>query len=482
MINIKISFNGFIIKLSALLICSFLLITCSKEIEIIPEPETPIYPITINIEGEGQVDYESINGISSSNYELGTSIILTANPSENWEFIGWSGSIISSENPVEITISDSTEVKAKFMRYFDYKQPSNKFKNSDFWVDIESIPTSNGIDLFQTSYSAAYSYADFNGDGYEDILLAKNKYNIERHPLELFINNKNENFVLDQTLIQNNIGCETARKSIVGDYNGDGKPDVFFADHGAEGAVFEFAYPSILLSNSNGYNFEILDNLPKSFYHGAASGDIDNDGDLDIITSTGLVLINDGFANFSDMNQLWQTSEGGIYTIELIDINNDGFLDLIVGGHTMASYDLESEKIYFGNGINYSDSNSILLPKVLGYGVSTDFSFYDINNDGFDDIFVNRAGGSVTANNTYDTDFYVGWAVQLIINNQGTDFIDVTDSYFDVFQGAENSMVWIRVQDIDNNGSVDLFENDKYHFDTTQIFRWEWNGSSFIKM
>ena len=45
------------------------LITCSKEIEIIPEPETPIYPITINIEGEGQVDYESINGISSSNYE-----------------------------------------------------------------------------------------------------------------------------------------------------------------------------------------------------------------------------------------------------------------------------------------------------------------------------------------------------------------------------------------------------------------------------
>ena len=228
MINIKIYFNGFIIKLSALLICSFLLITCSKEIEIIPEPETPIYPITINIEGEGQVDYESINGISSSNYELGTSIILTANPSENWEFIGWSGSIISSENPVEITISDSTEVKAKFMRYFDYKQPSYKFKNSDFWVDIESIPTSNGIDLFQTSYSAAYSYADFNGDGYEDILLAKNKYNIERHPLELFINNKNENFVLDQTLIQNNIGCETARKSIVGDYNGDGKPDVFF--------------------------------------------------------------------------------------------------------------------------------------------------------------------------------------------------------------------------------------------------------------
>ncbi|WP_295831765.1 hypothetical protein, partial [uncultured Winogradskyella sp.] len=173
-----------------MLICSFLLITCSKEIEIIPEPETPIYPITINIEGEGQVDYESINGISSSNYELGTSIILTANPSENWEFIGWSGSIISSENPVEITISDSTEVKAKFMRYFDYKQPSYKFKNSDFWVDIESIPTSNGIDLFQTSYSAAYSYADFNGDGYEDILLAKNKYNIERHPLELFINNK----------------------------------------------------------------------------------------------------------------------------------------------------------------------------------------------------------------------------------------------------------------------------------------------------
>ena len=94
------------------------IISCSKETEIIPEPETPIYPIVVNIEGEGQVAYESNNGVSSSNYELGTSIILTANPSENWEFIGWSGSIISSENPVEITISDSTEVKAKFIRYF----------------------------------------------------------------------------------------------------------------------------------------------------------------------------------------------------------------------------------------------------------------------------------------------------------------------------------------------------------------------------
>jgi len=47
-----------------------LLISCSKEIEIIPEPEPSIYPIVLNIEGEGQVAYESDNGVSSSNYEF----------------------------------------------------------------------------------------------------------------------------------------------------------------------------------------------------------------------------------------------------------------------------------------------------------------------------------------------------------------------------------------------------------------------------
>ncbi|MFD2529262.1 FG-GAP-like repeat-containing protein [Polaribacter marinaquae] len=455
--------------------------SCSKESEIIPEPELSIFPFSVNVEGEGNITYQSQNGLSTSNYESGTIITLEANPSKKWEFIGWSGSIISSENPLEIIISDSTEVTAKFMRYFDYMQPSYKFKNSDFWLDIQTLPELNGINIHQTSYDSACSYADFNGDGYEDVIIAKYTYNTNRNPLELFLNKKNEKFVLDQSLIQNNIGAENARKSIVGDYNGDGKPDLFFADTGAELMTYEFAYPSILLSNSNGYKFEILNNLPKAFYHGAASGDIDNDGDLDIITSTGLVLINDGTANFIEMNDLWDTNEGGIYTVELIDINNDSFLDLIVGGHTMTTYDLKSEKIYFGNGVNFSDSNSILLPKVFGYGVSTDFSFYDINNDGFEDIFVNRAGGSVTANNTYDSDFYVGWSVQLIINNQGKEFIDVTKDYFNIYQGNEPCMVWIRTQDIDNNGFLDLFENDKYHFDTNQIFRWEWNGSLFIK-
>ncbi|MDA8707423.1 hypothetical protein N9L97_03795, partial [Cyclobacteriaceae bacterium] len=58
--------------------------------------------------------------------------------------------------------------------------------------------------------------------------------------------------------------------------------------------------------------------------------------------------------------------------------------------------------------------------------------------------------------------------------------------------GGNHSVVWIRVQDIDNNGKIDLIENDKGHFNSEEYswsnvsgntpVRWEWDGSRFIKI
>lgn len=57
------------------------------------------YPLTINIQGEGTVREEIVSSARSSDpteYNSGTTLRLTAVPSEGWVFSDWSGSVSST--------------------------------------------------------------------------------------------------------------------------------------------------------------------------------------------------------------------------------------------------------------------------------------------------------------------------------------------------------------------------------------------------
>ena len=63
------------------------------------------YPLTITIQGEGTVTEEIISSSkTTTEYNSGSSIRLTAIPSDEWVFTGWSGSVSSTENPIELTV------------------------------------------------------------------------------------------------------------------------------------------------------------------------------------------------------------------------------------------------------------------------------------------------------------------------------------------------------------------------------------------
>ena len=72
------------------------------------------YPLTIEIEGEGTVSEKVIKAGVATDYNSGTIVELTAEPTRDWEFIEWTGDIASTENPVQITINNATTVKARF--------------------------------------------------------------------------------------------------------------------------------------------------------------------------------------------------------------------------------------------------------------------------------------------------------------------------------------------------------------------------------
>jgi hypothetical protein len=325
------------------------------------------------------------------------------------------------------------------------------------------------------------SIADFNNDGYYDILFAPtgNDQVETRLPIEIYLNEgDNETFTIAPTsLISNNIGLITARKTIIGDFNGDGKPDAFFADHGIH-AGWVGGIPGILLSDGDGYNFE-LTNLPRGFYHTTTSGDIDNDGDLDIYTPAlenensvmaYSFLINDGLGNFVIKNDIYNRDFVSV-TSELYDINNDGFLDLIIG--------TGSTRIFYGDGVNFLSKPYVELNEEVGTWEVYDFGFYDLDEDGYDDIIVSFSNGN-------------GFKIKIFKQNSDQSFEEKTNDWIENSIGQNHSLVWIRVQDIDNNGFVDIIENDKGHFNSEEYSwsnvsgntpaRWEWNGTKFIKI
>ena len=60
------------------------------------------YPLTINIEGEGTVTEEIVNTGRTTEYDSGTTVRLTAQASEGWEFSGWSDGVTNEVRTLNI--------------------------------------------------------------------------------------------------------------------------------------------------------------------------------------------------------------------------------------------------------------------------------------------------------------------------------------------------------------------------------------------
>jgi len=92
-----------------------------KEIEII-DSMTVVgnfsriqFELTVNLVGSGQVTQTIIKEGISTKYNSGTIVELNAKPSAGWEFKEWSGALIGTENPRQITIDKAKSVTATFI-------------------------------------------------------------------------------------------------------------------------------------------------------------------------------------------------------------------------------------------------------------------------------------------------------------------------------------------------------------------------------
>ena len=89
-------------------------ITVSSNSTLTANFEKKKYPLTVNIEGDGEVLEEIVNAGRTTDYDSGTTVKLTAVPTDGWEFVGWTGAIESNELEVQLLVSEAKEVNAVF--------------------------------------------------------------------------------------------------------------------------------------------------------------------------------------------------------------------------------------------------------------------------------------------------------------------------------------------------------------------------------
>jgi hypothetical protein len=200
----------------------------------------------------------------------------------------------------------------------------------------------------------------------------------------------------------------------MGDIDGDGDQDMIFGNFRAPNRVWLNGGNN---SGSNtGYFAEnaIPQTLGDNTTTAIALGDVDGDGDLDLVTANkrnpSLVWLNGGDNSgsntgvFSDSGQVLDTPSSEGIDIKLGDVDGDGDLDIVVG--------MVGDSRLWVNNINnipgqegeFTDSG-----QSLGVGFTSSVDLGDIDNDGDLDLVMGRsleragAPNRVLLNNIYNT-------------------------------------------------------------------------------
>jgi hypothetical protein len=284
------------------------------------------------------------------------------------------------------TVSDSIKVITPFLTYL------NSHDNEKAYVITTRQLTATTTDPIPVCGSDrmpvgnARAYADFLQNGTITLVANPLRYfttGAIPTPGPICFLSKNTNGTwtdITTSLIDDTVGCVHSRRALISDLNGDRKPDVFIACHGAEGPKF----PSLpgessiyLLSTPTGKYRKTT--LPYTAYsHGASVGDINKDGFPDILLLHAsipsspnpyvAVLMNNGDGSFTrDDGRLPVELRHNPYTAELLDVNGDGNLDALISSYDDVSPDgPPPTRIFWGkNGGIFDTTHPQLLPQNL---------------------------------------------------------------------------------------------------------------------
>jgi len=281
-------------------------------------------------------------------------------------------------------------------------------------------------------YSGSIISADLDNDGDMDIVqsgIGEDMMGFSA-TIAVFINDGIGNFTLSE---QDFSDFWSTERAYVADLDNDEDLDI----------IVTALNRTDFYRNDGQANFSLETNSPLQPSNGGdiAIGDIDGDGDEDIIQHGQIELdeaftalyLNDGSGNFTEVTQtVFQPFI--VPATEFIDLENDGDLDLITFGNDITDVNLVKLYENDGNG-NFS---SIDTGNLEAHSTE-DVDVADIDNDGDMDILVSGFNESSVVKTT------------LYLNDGNGAFSELMDSPFaDVFTNSNN------ITDLDNDGDLDV--------------------------
>ncbi|MBL8557007.1 MAG: VCBS repeat-containing protein [Phenylobacterium sp.] len=319
---------------------------------------------------------------------------------------------------------------------------------------------------FDNLYAYRITPGDFTGDGKLDFIVTYSLGPIEDRavPLRVMAGDGLGGFA-DRTdaLFGANLPQNVHPRDLtVGDFNRDGRPDLFVADQGLDGPPFPGGQNTLVLSSGAGGLANATSQLPaqRAFTHSTEAVDIDRDGDLDIFVGAEAnpapyFLINDGTGRFTVASDRLPASVGApgniIFTTEaFFDADGDGDRDLFLG----AARQNGVNRLLLNDGTGRFSEASAAPPLPAPYTAGSDAidaQSLDLNGDGREDLVVVYTIGADGAR-AY---------TQTLINQGGGVFVDETAQRVPAsFQNISLTRGGLILADINGDGAKDLLYAD----------------------
>ncbi|MEM7198894.1 MAG: VCBS repeat-containing protein [Planctomycetota bacterium] len=282
---------------------------------------------------------------------------------------------------------------------------------------------------FPVDVSLSYGVAvgDLDGDGDRDLVVANG-----REQNRLYRNEGNGDFV-DATVGRMPVDVDWSTAVVAGDVDSDGDLDLVLSSPSSPGN-------RVYVNDGRGtFRDESPSRLPSVRSRDVALVDVDGDGDLDVVVVTwgsNALFLNDGLGFYADATGThWPTPDEATQTVAVGDVDGDGDPDLVTGNtHRSLYYYGAQDRLYLNDGTGRYTDATAQLPSAFASTRAAEL--VDIDGDGDLDLVVGVDQGA------------------LVYVNDG--FGVFADESANRLQTPRGEVRAVALGDVDDDGDLDL--------------------------